>query len=76
VGQSGRELILYNLKDAIAEMPRNLGIQTHRSYWVSYDNIIRLSKDGRQGSVVMKNGDKVPVSRSKFDTIKSTLDSR
>jgi hypothetical protein len=71
-----KELVLYNLKDAIAELPASTGMQTHRSYWVSYENITKLLKEGRQGSVVMSNGDKVPVSRSKFDVLKTTLDKR
>lgn len=67
----GRELILYNLKDAIAEIEANKGIQSHRSYWVSYQHISDLCKKGRQGELTMSNGDRVPVSRNNLEKLQS-----
>jgi hypothetical protein len=65
----GRELILYNLKDAIAEIEANTGVQSHRSYWVSYQYISHFRKKGRQGELTMSNGDCVPVSRNNLEKL-------
>lgn len=66
----GRSLILYNLKDAVSELPEGLGVQTHRSYWVALPYVHQLKRIKRQGNLIMSNGDHVPVSRSKFDLVK------
>lgn len=64
VTEHGQALVLYNLKDALADMPEDAGFQIHRSYWVSADQIERFKATGRQGIVVLKNGTELPVSRS------------
>lgn len=60
----GSDLILYALKDAINELPEEQGMQVHRSYWVSFCAIADFKKDGRQGTIILVNGDEVPVSRT------------
>jgi hypothetical protein len=37
-------MFLYNLKDAIEELPSNSGVQVHRSHWVSRDHVKQLTK--------------------------------
>lgn len=61
---AAQSLILYNLKDAINEIPSELGFQCHRSYWVNKQHIMGLEKKGRQGILKLSDGNEVPVSRS------------
>lgn len=73
VTELGRELILYNLKDAISEIPLQTGSQPHRSFWVAYKHIETLAMDGRQGNLTMSNSDIIPVSRTKLKQFKIKL---
>ncbi len=59
----GRALVLYNLRDAVAELGSELGMQTHRAYWVAGQHVTGLRRVGRQGQLRVSNGDSVPVSR-------------
>ena len=63
VTTAGRTLLLYNLRDAIAELGETPGRQIHRAYWVAADAVTGFHRAGRQGVVRLSNGDKVPVSR-------------
>jgi len=66
-----RELVLYNLKDAITELPADLGAQCHRSYWVAHAAIQTFKKKGREGVLLLKNDMRLPVSRSRTALFKS-----
>ena len=66
VTSKGHQLILYSLKEAIEEISTVKGMQIHRSHWVAYDAIESIKKNGRQGTVLLKNGQQVPVSRAYF----------
>lgn len=59
----GSDLVLYNLKDAVRELPEHLGTLCHRSYWVNFLAIESFKKNGRQGYLLLRNGEKIPVSR-------------
>ena len=69
VTTKGRALILYNLRDAIEQLPPEAGLQTHRSYWVAIDQVVALRKTGRQGEVELAGGDRVPISRARLDAV-------
>jgi hypothetical protein len=76
VTEKGQTLILYNLRDAIAELPESDGIKTHRSYWVAASAIREFRGKGRQGQLVLNNSTEVPVSRSNLNHIKSFCENR
>jgi DNA-binding LytR/AlgR family response regulator len=61
-GQS--TLILMRLSDAIAELPRDTGAQTHRSWWVAKDAVRGVSKAEGRATLALDGGMKAPVSRS------------
>ena len=67
VTTKGKELILYNLRDAVSEIPTEQGNQPHRSYWVNYTHVANMRIHSRQGTLLMSNGEEVPVSRSKIE---------
>ena len=61
---AGSDLILFRLKDALAELDGADGRQVHRSYWVARDAIETSERKGRKVILVLKNGENVPVSES------------
>jgi DNA-binding LytR/AlgR family response regulator len=73
VTSKGQSLVLYNLRDAIAELSPETGIQTHRSYWAAYDHVVkRVTRDGRT-FLVMDDGSEVPVSRRRAPAVKKAI---
>ena len=69
VTDKGSSLILYNIRDAISQIPLDSGLTVHRSYWVAYDAIDKLVRNGRQGKLSLKNGESVPVSRNNLKRV-------
>ena len=67
----GQSLILYTLRDAVHELPPDMGIQTHRSYWANLAHVKEFAADGRLAKITMSDGAKVPVSRSKMKAMKA-----
>lgn len=66
VTDRGHSLILSSLKDAIAALPADSGMQVHRSYWVAWPAITMIKKQGRQGSLLLLDGSEIPVSRQQW----------
>lgn len=73
VTTAGRSLVLYNLRDAIDELASTPGRQVHRSFWVALSQVDSLWRKGRQGVLLMKNHDRVPVSRRRLAEIEALL---
>jgi len=76
VTDQGSALILYNLGDAIAQLPATQGLMVHRSYWVAYDAIDELVRRGRQGELKLCDGQSVPVSRNRLQAVTNSLAGR
>ena len=75
VTSKGEMLILHNLKDAISELPSDLiGIQTHRSFWVSLKYIDSISEKKPQCLLMLSNGNSIPVSRRRLGLVKDFLE--
>lgn len=61
---TGIETLRLRLVDAIEEMEPVAGTCTHRSHWVSFAAISGIEREsGGKLFVMLKNGDRVPVSR-------------
>ncbi|GAM68031.1 hypothetical protein JCM19236_2186 [Vibrio sp. JCM 19236] len=69
VTPKGKSLILYNLSDAISEMGESMGYQPHRSYWVANDVTKSFVRKGRQGELILNNGESIPVSRRNLEFV-------
>lgn len=69
----GQRLVLYNLRDAIDELPAETGIQTHRSYWASFAHAKRLVKRDGKVFLMMDDGHEVPVSRRQASRVKKEI---
>lgn len=76
VTTQGRALILSSLKDAVASIPANSGFQPHRSYWVSLTAVKKLTRQGRQGQLMLHDGSKIPVSRQQLANVTELLQQR
>jgi hypothetical protein len=68
-------MFLYNLKDALKELPSDAGVQIHRSHWVSKGQIRGLTKRNGGSECTLSNGRKLPVSRRKYAEVKDLLES-
>jgi hypothetical protein len=66
----GSDLILLRLRDALAELGPSRGRQVHRSWWVAEGAVASPERDQRRPMLVLRNGLRVPVSKSFRDPVK------
>jgi hypothetical protein len=66
----GSDLILLRLRDALAELGPSRGRQVHRSWWVAEGAIGSVERDARRPVLVLRNGLRVPVSKTFRDQVK------
>mgnify|MGYP005993995391 CR=1 FL=1 len=64
----GTEMLLMRLADAISEA--GLGLQVHRSHWVSTDHIASVTRDGAKAVIKTSDGRDIPVSRTYVPKLK------
>ena len=76
VTTTGRDLILYTLRDAVRELPPDAGLMVHRSYWVNKKHVVSFAPRGRLAIVKMSDGSEIPVSRAKLKEAKQLLVSK
>ena len=68
---AGEELITARFGDALAELARAPGFQTHRSWWVAADAIDAVRWRRGRGEATLKCGLIVPISRSNAAPLKA-----
>ena len=66
----GSDLILLRLRDALAELGPARGRQVHRSWWVAEGAVASAERDARRPMLVLRNGVRVPVSKTFRDQVK------
>jgi DNA-binding LytR/AlgR family response regulator len=66
----GSDLILLRLRDALAELGPSRGRQVHRSWWVAEGAVASAERDTRRPMLVLRNGLRVPVSKTFRDQVK------
>ena len=66
----GSDLILLRLRDALSELGPERGRQVHRSWWVAQDAVTSVERSAGRGTLVLRNGLRVPVSKSFRDQVK------
>ncbi len=74
VTEQGSGLILYNLADAVDQLAGIPGMLVHRSYWVAFDAVEKLVRRGRQGELLLRDGNRVPVSRTRLPELSRLLE--
>ena len=66
----GSDLILLRLRDALAELGPASGRQVHRSWWVAEGAVASAERDQRRPMLVLRNGLRVPVSKTFRDQVR------
>lgn len=64
-------MFLMRLRDAIALLPDDAGVQVHRSWWVAKDAVTGVARDGRAAMLTLNNGAEVPVARDRMAAVKA-----
>lgn len=73
VTDTGAELCLIRLADAIAEVEPEPGFRIHRSHWVSARAIVSLEANGNGAEVKLSDGRTLPVSQSRLGDLRRFL---
>ena len=66
-------MFLYNLKDAIEELPIQAGVQIHRSHWVAKGHVREVKRINGVYECALSNGKRLPISRRKYSEVKDLL---
>lgn len=72
VGTESRT-ILYRFKDAVLELGDSVGLQVHRSFWVSKAAISKFTKTQSKGEIVTTSGKTIPVSRTYLKAVEKVV---
>ena len=72
---NNRHLIRGKMKDAVALLQNEDGVQVHRSHWVATKAIATTLRKGRDLKLVLTTGEKISVSRSKVPLLNSLISS-
>lgn len=68
---NGSALVLLPLRQAVAELPPSLGMQTHRSWWVCHHAVTGTVRDGRNLRLRLKTGVEAPISRNNIASVRA-----
>lgn len=72
----GTILIRGRLRDALAKLAEQDGVQVHRSHWVAWSQMCRLTRHGRDHRLQLLDGDALPVSRARVTQLRARLADR
>ncbi len=75
VTRKGRHLNRMSMKDALAMVKKDKGMQVHRSHWVAYDALLALEKQSGRYFAILRNGAQVPVAKNKVEAVQSYFES-
>ncbi len=67
---SGSQLILMRMSDAISELDGVAGLRVHRSHWVATDAVTGSMRERGRLCLLTRDGAEVPVSRSYSATVR------
>ena len=76
VTENGAHKTRMSMKDAMAMLPADQGIQVHRSHWVSFNAMLSLDKSTDRYFLTLRNGQKMPVSKSNIKAVERLLELR
>jgi len=72
---NSQHLVRAKMKDAVALLQNEDGMQVHRSHWVATKAIATTLREGRDLKLVLTTGKKVSVSRSNISMLNSLISS-
>lgn len=73
VTTKGKHLQRMSMKNAMALVPKQQGLQVHRSHWVAYQAILAVELLADRHFLILRNGMKIPVSKAKLEAIEAYL---
>ena len=73
VTESGNMLIRGRMKDALAQLENESGLHPHRSWWVRASQIDAVIRQGRDRTLVLRDGAEAPIARARWKRIKAAL---
>ncbi len=76
VTENGSHLIRQTMAKAVTMVPEDAGLRIHRSHWVAFNAIVKMEKTAEKYTVLLKNGQTLPVGKSKVEELQAFLDSR
>lgn len=72
--KNGSELVRISLSDACDLLDNEpIGIKIHRSYWLNFKQMDRLQYVNGNPRIILKNGEKLPVSREQTKKVSDCL---
>ncbi len=75
VTRKGKHLTRMSMKDALAMVEPDKGMQVHRSHWVAYDALLALEKQSGRYFAILRNGAQMPVAKNKVEAVQSYFES-
>jgi DNA-binding LytR/AlgR family response regulator len=70
---SRRYMVRMTLTEALALLPEELFLQTHRSHLVNLRYVTEVIRDGRHRELRLTTGERVPVSRARIGSVQSRI---
>ncbi|VAW86922.1 hypothetical protein MNBD_GAMMA16-785 [hydrothermal vent metagenome] len=62
------------LTEVSNQLPENLFLQVHRSHIINFSYVSNLIRQGRNFQLKLKNGDSIPVSRSRIEQVQQRVE--
>lgn len=75
VTENGSHLERLTMKNAVELVPETAGLQVHRSHWVAYNAMQSLEKSADRHVVILRNGAKISVGKTKVAEVQAYLES-
>jgi len=69
----GKDIVLYRMNDAEADLRGVKGLRIHRSHWVALPHVEELRRSGSSYHVLLKDGRTLPVSRPNVRPLRKAL---
>ena len=76
VTDTGKDMILKRMSDAVAELSDYPGLQIHRSHWVALDAVTGLERENGKTLAALRDGRSLPVSRARVPELRQILAGR
>jgi DNA-binding LytR/AlgR family response regulator len=68
-------LVFHNLRDAVAELPAEAGLQPHRSYWIATRHLRGLVRHQGKAYLQLTDDSRIPVSRRRLNDVRERVGS-
>ncbi|SIS71399.1 DNA-binding response regulator, LytR/AlgR family [Roseivivax lentus] len=76
IEENGKRTLRGRLRDAVAQAPRDSGIQPHRSWWVAARAVAEMRREDGKCVLRLVDGRDVPVARGRIRAIEDWLAAR